>query len=253
MNKTYLFLVMLALMVSSVFAVDLDYVLKTGQPVSISRPCFDQANTNGWCAAGTQCQLNVFDSDNNPVILGANMTNKISTHNITITNINTSGVFKADMACQTPTNTTGYDSFYFGINDAGRDYSGSTYLLYIIAGLGVLFGVLVGLVGDSNLRLAFILLTVLMLPLGLWTGLQIATNTWMGQNIINMIAFGFYVSLIGFGAVMLYVLWTMLMALRISRNKINTYNISKQGSPLHTSYTQKKAEYAEKHEGREYE
>jgi hypothetical protein len=244
-------------LVPTVFASvpELDYVLKTNSRGEINRPCFNSANADsgGWCSNDSQCQLSVFNAANKQIIAGFNMTNKISTHNITLPILNETGIYSASMACKERGNLSGYDTFQFGVNDAGRDYTGMSYILYIIGGLALLFGVFAFYLNE-HLRLAFILLTILMLPLGLWVGLDLANNTWMGQGIINIIATGFYVSLIGFGAMVLYTLWDMTMALRIRRSPINSYNLSAQSSPLkHNAYAQKKAEYAEKHKDREYQ
>ena len=152
------------------------------------------------------------------------------------------------MACQTPKNLTGYDTFFFGVNNAGRDYTGSGFILYIIAGLAILFGVL-AVILNEKLRLAFIMLTVLMLPIGLWSALDIANNTWVGQAVINMISAGFMISLIGYVAMTLYVLWDLLMQIRLKKNAINTQNLSEKGSPL---YWQKKQKYVEKNPDREF-
>ena len=248
--KTILIFVMLLMAVVSSYAStpDLDYVYMTDQPGEISRPCFDTGGWSGWCSNETLCQISVFNDINHPIILGANMTNQISTHNFTLPVFNDSGIYKVDMACMTPNNLTGYDTFFFGVNNAGSNYNDNSsvmFILGILIGLIILFALCAYFLNDW-LRMSFLLLTILMLPVTLWVSMDIARNSFMGEAVVNVIATGYYVSLTGFVAMLLYFLIVLLSQLKIRNNTIKP---SDTGSPL---YWRKKQDYAKKHPDRHF-
>ena len=246
-----LILIVLPIFITSVTAqTELDYVYKLGSTnrTEISRPCFNSANgdSGGWCSNETKCQLTITDPQNFYIVSGGNMTNQISRYNYTLPILSIPGVYKCDMAC-TDHNLTGADTFFFGLNNAGSDYNtnGSViFILGILLGLMILFSLCAYFLNDW-LRMSFLGLAILMLPVTLWVCLDIARNTFMGAAVINIISGGFIISTVGFVAMLLYFLIILLSQLKIRHNTVES-----KGSPL---YWKKKQDYADKHKNREFE
>jgi len=224
---------------------DLDYVYKIGSNATeINRPCFNSGAT-GWCSSGARCQLTVTDPGSRVIVDGGNMTNQISRHNFTLPTLTTLGIYKADMACS-DSNLTGANTFFFGVNNAGSDYNKNSsvmFILGILIGLMILFSLCAYFLNEW-LRMSFLVLAVLMLPVTLWVSLDIARNSFMGAAVVNVMSTGFIVSLIGFVAIGLYVLIILLSQIKLRDNRIES-----KGSPL---YWNKKQEYAKKHPDREF-
>jgi hypothetical protein len=250
MKKTLIFILMLAIMIVPALAVDLDYVFKQGNDSSISRPCYNTGDT-GYCSNESTCALTVFNPDNSVLIFGKNMTNQIYTHNYTLPNLNDTGVYKVDMACSDH-NITGYDSFFFGVNQAGKDYNDSVGS-YFILGIVILFMILFALASyfmENSLKLVFLLMTFLMLPVTLWVSLDIARNSFMSTALIAILSSGYGISLICFAAMCLFVLVKLTMQLKINKNAINTSNLGNKASP---AYWNRKQKYKANHSGEEYD
>jgi uncharacterized membrane protein len=229
---------------------ELEYMFKTSNQSIISRPCFNAAisSPGGWCSNTTVCQLTITDPTNKVIIAGQNMTNQISFYNYTLPLLATPGIYKADMACN-DNNLTGYDSFFFGINQAGQNYNGSIapyVLLTILIALTVLFAYL-GFKMEQAMRLVFLTTAILLVPISLWVGLDIARNSFMGDSVINVLATGFFTSLVCFVGFVFYVLISLTMQLKINKTMSIPNN---KASPY---YWQKKKEYKEKHQGEEYD
>jgi hypothetical protein len=228
--------------ISLASAADLEYVYKLNSDNSINRPCFNQG-TNGWCSAGATCEVTVLDENLDVLIPGGQMTNQISFHNYSLPPISKQGIYKVDMACS-DNNQTGYDTFYFGVNEAGSDYSKATgmfILLGVLVILMILFGVFSYYLSDS-LRLAFLLLTFLMLPVTLWVALNIVKNAFMGDMFINLLTWSFGVSLVGFFTMVLYVCFTLFMALKIQKSPGQPELGSGYGHPLYGRSTRNSRE-----------
>lgn len=223
----------------TVEASELDYVYKLNDNISISRPCFNSDTTTGWCSNAAVCQITVADPDNNLIVSGANMTNQVSFNNITLKNISKMGVYKADMACY-DNNQTGYNTFFFGVNEAGFDYRENGAIPYI---LGILFLLFIGFGVaafklEDALRLAFLLLSTLMIPVALFITSNVVKNSFMGANIINLVTWSFGISTVLYFGMVLYVLFTLLMAQKIKDNRVPTY-----GSPLYNAKTKREDDY----------
>jgi hypothetical protein len=236
-------------MVLGAFATtDIQYTFKQYNDSAISRPCFSSFGPSGWCSSGTVCQLTVTDPDSELLVNGSNMTNQIFRHNLTLPILNKTGIYKADMACN-DNNLTGYDSFFFGVNPAGKNYNTSIapyFLLTLLIGLIVLFAYF-GFKVEVAMRMVFLTLAVLLLPVSLWVGLDIARNSFIGEAVINVLSTGFYVSFIGFVGFVFYVLISLLSQLKINKT------ISIPNNKASPYYWNKKKEYKENHRGEEYE
>jgi hypothetical protein len=249
MKQLLIFLICLSLLIVPAFAVEnLDYVFKQGNNSQISRPCYNTGET-GYCGASAMCALSVFGPDNLPIVLGKNMTNQIYTHNYTLPVLTEPGVYKTDIAC-TENNVTGYDSFFFGVNQAGKNYNGSAgpyILLAILALFAALFAYLAFKM-ETSLKLVFMTLVILLIPVSLWVGLDIARNSFMSSAVINVLSTLFVTSLSGFAAFAFYVLIKLTMQLKINKT-VGIPNDNK-ASP---AYWQRKEDYKKKHIGREYD
>ena len=230
---------------------DLEYVFKVNNNSVISRPCFNTAahGTNGWCSASAICQLTVMDPDNIVIVSGQNMTNQISLHNYTMPLLTKAGIYKADMSCN-DNNLTGYDSFFFGVNQAGQDYNGSIASYVLLAFLAIFIALFAYLAFkmEEALRLVFMTIVILLIPVSLWVGLDIARNSFMGEAVINVLSTLFLSSLACFAAFVFYVLIKLTMQLKINKT-IGIPNDNK-ASPR---YWQKKEDYKKKHRGEEYD
>jgi len=251
-NKFFgLFLFMLVL-IPSVYAEapqDLSYTFKTGTNVTIIRPCVNTLSPTGSCSTNLSCQISVTDQDNNIVVFGQTMTNTFSTYNTyenATINISQNGIYKADIVCL-DTGEPGFDSFYFGVNEAGTDYrtnSGIMFLLGITILLMIIFGLFAYFL-EKTLRIVFMLLSAMMLPVSVWITSQIVANSFFAQNLVNVINGGYTLSLIFFGTFVLYVLVSLT-------SKLTLRNNTKDGAVTTESLSRKDRNKKEK-EGRDYE
>lgn len=244
--KPILYLCMFLIFLTGTYAVDLDYTFAKANSISLNRPCFYTVSPDGWCPSSTVCQMTVTAQNGSIVILGQNMTNLNSTHNLTIFNLS-NGIYKTDVACSY-NNLSGYDTFYFGVNNVGENYN-ETIAPFII--LGILIILLIAFIVttfivEESLRLVFLFLSILMLPITLWYALDVARNSFMGSTAIAMLSVGYMISLTCLGGFVFYILWTLMMKWKIKK----TMSIPKvQGSP---AYWQKKQKYKDTHQGEEY-
>ncbi len=219
-SSSIFLIILIALTSMSVVAQDLDYVYPTNSTITINRPCFNSESPTGWCSASTQCKLSVLDTNNNLIILSQNMTNNQSIQTYTInSSITSNSIYQANIAC-VDGNTTGSDSFYFGVNNAGTDYrenSGIFFILGVIILLIIIFAALIFLV-EEGLKLALLTAVFVMLPVALWLTLQIVDNSFMSEGVVNITSGGFILSLTALTAVALYALWKLTMGLKIEKN-----------------------------------
>lgn len=249
-NKILIVLIVCSIFLTPVFATDktLDYVFKQYNNSEIQRPCYN-TGTNGYCSPGAICAISVYDPDNVAIVFGRNMTNQIYTQNYTLPVLNKSGIYKADIGCAEPDNTTGYESFFFGVNQAGSDYNtsnGPYFILGIVILLLIAFALASYFLEDA-LKLVFLVMSFIMLSITLWVSLDIARNTFISNAIINVLSTGFTVSLVCFGGIVLYVLITLLTQLKIRK----TISIQKQ--PGNPAYWQRRQESKKRRQGEEYQ
>jgi hypothetical protein len=210
------FFVIIALQTVHATDVEIEYTFKMAPTISIERPCFSDT---GWCTGAAVCNLKVTDPDNNIIVQNGVMTNQVSFHNLSVSNISKTGIYKADMVC-TDNGVSGFNSFFFAVNDAGFDYrqnGGVGFILGTVILLMVLFGIASFYMNDG-LRLAFLTLTFLMLPVSLWIALNIVRNSFMGSTFVSLLTWAYGASLVGFFGMVLYVLFTLTMALRLKKN-----------------------------------
>ncbi len=250
MNKLLLIFLFVSVFLGAYATEDIEYTFKSNTDSIISRPCFSSYGPSGWCSNQSVCQLTVFDPDNDIVVAGKNMTNKVYTHNYTIssTNLTKTGIYKADMACS-DANLTGYDSFFFAVNQAGKNYNETVApyaLLTILIALTILFAYF-GFKMEQAMRMLFITLAIMLIPVGLWVGLDISRNSFMGEAVTNVLSTGFVVSLACFAGFVFYVLISLTMQLKINKTMSIPNN---KASPY---YWNKKHEYKKTHRGEEYE
>jgi len=248
MNKTIILIMFLVFVISVQAQSDApEYVFKLGNETSISRPCFTSGAT-GYCDATARCIISVFDPDNNIVVLGASMSNLNYTHNITLPLLTKAGIYKCDMACS-QNNLTGSDTFFFAMNNAGQNYNGSSGT-YFLLGIVILFMIIFAIASyflDNALKVVFLFMTFLMLPVTLWVSLDIARNTFMSLGLINVLSTCFVLSLICFGGFVLYIFITLFMQLKIKK----TISIQKQ--PGNPSYWNRRQESKKRRQGEEYQ
>lgn len=223
MKFNMLFLsLMFILALAPAYAQTLETVYQQNTTLLFTRPCYSTTSSNGFCPSTTTCSLTVSDNKNTIITSNKTMTNQIFFHNATLYNVS-NGVYRADMACgDSSTNLTGSDSFYFGVNDAGSDYS-NNYLMFFIVGMifiiMVVFFFLAYMLNDG-LRLPFVLLGFLMLPVGLWFAMKLAANSFVAIDILNILNFAYIASLTGFIAMILYGAWALTMGLTIKKDPV---------------------------------
>lgn len=212
-----LFLTIFLVGLTSVFASSLDYVVPLSNNVTINLPCFNTNSSNGLCSGSTACSITVINSSRVALVTNKTMTNNINSFSFNLPNA-TAGTYTGFATCS-DAGVNGFSVINFGVNEAGVDYRDSNLPWFALGTLILLFTIFLvaGSILTEGLKLAFFLLTILMIPISLWTASYFATNSFAGTAMLNILSWSYIISLSAFFAASLYVLWQLMMGEKIEK------------------------------------
>lgn len=226
-NIKYISVVFLLLLsiVPSVFAQttgsNTEFIGKQNTIIDLKVPCFDGNRT--FCQPPVQCNITLIYPNSSVLINNQAMTNQYSFNNFSLSALQTSlaGLYQGTVLCSDGINN-GFSDITLIINRDGLDLSGNiTALLVIVATLTALliFFIVLAVILEEALRLVFVGLSFIMVPIILFVVSSIVNDALMPLAVINIVETGYILSLTMLFGYALYILWKLTMGLKVQDNR----------------------------------
>ena len=212
MNKFYLITVFMLLLVPSVFAEEPRFYGQQGANLTIIDHCYSDGDN---CVAAIPCNITITNEDF--ILENEPMTNTGNSLQYIFQNTSERGKYQSSVVCENG-NVSQFDNFYFITNKDGVPTSGSDSIIF---GVLISFMALAGLASwyfKDGLRRSFVLLTGLMVPVIMFTAYNFTQNALLGNTIVSLALFGYTTSLILYLALVFYILWDLMMSLKLQDN-----------------------------------
>lgn len=218
LNKSLIFVLMLAISVVSVLAIEPSYIFKQGVDINLKIFCFNE--TNSICDSTTLCNITILKPDNSVLVSNEQMSYNESFFNKTLTPAQTDilGEYTAMVNCLGT--SVGYSTFIYKITYDGKDRTKEIFPIVIIisllfiAGLGAFFTYYL----DNELKFFCLLGTLLSGVFIMYTVASLAEASGVLESVVHLLWFAYSISLVLFFFIVLYVFWKLLTALRIKKN-----------------------------------
>ena len=212
MNKFLLLGLFMLLLVPSAFAEDIRMYGQQGANLTIIDHCYSEGAN---CDVAIPCNITI--TKDSFALESQVMTNTGTSLQYIFENTSEIGQYQASVVCVDGAMSQ-FDNFYFIINKDGIETSGKDSIIFVVLGIIMILSGLATWYFKDGLRRAFILLTGLMVPVILFTAYNFAQNALLGATIISLALFGYTTSLILYLALALYVLWDLMMNLKLKSN-----------------------------------
>lgn len=143
MKKIYYLSLFIFVLLPLVTSLQLDYEYKFKKDIDsdLKRSCY---SSGAFCSASAACNITIIYPDETIYINNKLMQNQNSFHNITLTNLNQYGEYRADMSCS-DSGFYGADTFYFFVNSNGQEPASSGVIIFF----STLFLIIIGCMAYS--------------------------------------------------------------------------------------------------------